>query len=130
MKKTIFITGATAGFGEAIAKKFATGSYRLILAGRRLERLKALKELLEKQEGAEVIILTFDVRDKQQVQQAFNTLSIDAIDILVNNAGLASGMAPIDEGDEEDWDVMIDTNVKGLLYVTKAALPLLKKSKT
>lgn len=128
MKKTILVTGATSGFGEAIAKKFAGEQYNLIITGRRTERLHTLKETWEKQYGVNVTALAFDVRNKQEVRQAFEHLKTDMIDTLVNNAGLASGMAPIDEGDDTDWDVMIDTNLKGLLYVTKAALPLLKKS--
>lgn len=128
MKKNILITGATSGFGEAIARKFASEHFDLIITGRRRERLDMLKETLEKEYGIRVTPLVFDVRIKQEVKRAFEAIREDAIDILVNNAGLASGMAPIDEGDDADWDVMIDTNLKGLLYVTKAALPLLKRS--
>lgn len=128
MKKTILITGATSGFGEAIAKKFASGHYDLIITGRRQERLNKLKDELEAEYGINVAALVFDVRDKQEVKQTFEMLKNTTIDILVNNAGLAAGMAPIDNGDDADWDVMIDTNLKGLLYVTKAALPFLKKS--
>jgi NADP-dependent 3-hydroxy acid dehydrogenase YdfG len=129
MNKTILITGATSGFGEAIARKFAQAHHRLILTGRREDRLQSIKTTLEDQFKIEVITLCFDIRNKQAVQQAMGMLDENiVIDILVNNAGLASGMASIDEGDDEDWDVMIDTNVKGLLYITKATLPLLKRS--
>ena len=130
MSKTIFITGATSGFGEAIAKKFAAEKHDLIITGRREERLQTLKKQLEEEYKINVTTLVFDVRNKQQVQQAIQQLSSQTIDILINNAGLASGMAAIDEGDDEDWDLMIDTNVKGLLYVTKTVLPFLKKSQS
>lgn len=130
MSKTIFITGATSGFGEAIAKKFASEKHDLIITGRREERLQTLKKQLEEEHKINVTTLVFDVKNKQQVQQAIHNLSTKTIDILVNNAGLASGMATIDEGDDEDWDLMIDTNVKGLLYVTKTVLPFLKKSQS
>lgn len=128
MNKNILVTGATSGFGEAIAKKFAANGYDVIVSGRREDRLKTLKERLEKQYGVNVTTLNFDIRDKKAVYNAIQSLNDTTIDILVNNAGLASGMASIDEGDDADWDVMIDTNVKGLLYITKAVLPLLKKS--
>jgi len=118
------ITGATSGFGRAIATLFAKNGFTLIITGRREERLSAFKDNLESIYGIKVVPLAFDVRDKQSVEVAFEDLKskIQTIDILVNNAGLASGLAPIDEGDTEDWDVMIDTNVKGLLYVTRKAL--------
>jgi len=130
MNKTVFITGATSGFGKAIAERFAEGGCNLILTGRRAERLKDIQQQLEKQYNVQAQTLCFDLRDKNAVKSAFESLAVSKIDILINNAGLASGMATIDEGDTADWDVMIDTNVKGLLYITKAALPYLKKSKT
>ena len=128
MKKTILITGATAGFGAAIARKFGSEGYHLILTGRRAERLAALKNELQEKYAINVTTASFDVRDKMEVKSAFENGERNTVDILVNNAGLAAGMAPIDAGDDEDWDTMIDTNLKGLLYVTKAVLPFLKRS--
>ncbi len=126
--KTILVTGATSGIGEAVSKKFAVGKNRIIITGRRKERLDALAQEIGSE--AEVIKLCFDVRDNKQVQNAIDSISdkVGALDILVNNAGLAAGKANIDEGSLEDWDQMIDTNVKGLLYMTKACLPMIKKS--
>lgn len=126
--KTILITGATSGIGEAIAKKFAEGGNKIIITGRRKERLDQLEAAIGS--SAELTKLCFDVRNKAEVQEAIASISnsVEAIDILVNNAGLAAGKANIDEGSLSDWDQMIDTNVKGLLYVSKAVLPLLKKS--
>jgi len=128
--KGIFITGASSGFGKAIAEKFAKEGYRLYLAARRYSRLESLKNDLENQYDARVEIFELDIRDKKAVGQLFQQLKKlnHTLDILVNNAGLAAGLAPIDEGDLEDWDRMIDTNIKGLLYVTKSALPILKSS--
>jgi len=131
MPGNILITGATSGFGKAIAEKFAENGYTICATGRREDRLDNLKEELEEKFGVKVITLAFDVRDRNEVTEAINELrkQIDTIDILVNNAGLASGLATIDDGDMDDWDVMIDTNVKGLLYVTKMVLPMVKNSK-
>ena len=125
MKKTVLITGATAGIGYATAIKFATGQYRLILTGRRKDRLKQLKEKLEQEYKSEVTVLEFDIREKDEVDQAMESLSADwhQIDVLVNNAGLASGLASLHDGNSEDWDTMIDTNVKGLLYVSRKVMP-------
>jgi 3-hydroxy acid dehydrogenase/malonic semialdehyde reductase len=130
MRRNIMITGATSGFGNAIAKKFAQNGYDIIATGRRIERLDALKKELEEQYNINVITLQFDIRNRTEVVKAIEVLSVqtDRVDILVNNAGLASGMATIDNGDMDDWDVMIDTNLKGLLYVTRTVLPLIKKS--
>lgn len=124
------ITGATSGFGKAIAEKFAENGYNICATGRREERLDSLKVELEEKYGVKVITLLFDVRDRNEVEEAINELrrKIDTIDILVNNAGLAAGLGTIDNGDMDDWDVMIDTNVKGLLYVTKMVLPMIKAS--
>lgn len=129
MKKTILVTGATSGFGKAIATIFARNGCDIIITGRRKERLEDLKSELE-QEHVKVKTCAFDVRKKEDVKAAIDSLKDEfkQIDILVNNAGLASGMAPVDEADTEDWDLMIDTNLKGLLYVTHEVLPLLKKS--
>ncbi len=121
------ITGATSGFGKAIATIFASNGYNVIITGRREDRLNELKQILEASYKVNVTSLKFDIREKGAVKTAIENLN-SAVDILVNNAGLASGLAPIDEGDTDDWDLMIDTNIKGLLYVTKQILPLLKKS--
>jgi NADP-dependent 3-hydroxy acid dehydrogenase YdfG len=125
MKKTIFITGATAGIGAAAARKFAAGGFRLLLNGRRIERLTALCTALEQEFGCETHALPFDVRDREAVQTAIASLPTEwqQIDILLNNAGLAIGADPIQEGALVDWDAMLDTNVKGLLNVSHAVIP-------
>ena len=130
MKKTIMITGATSGFGQAIASLFAAKGYNLVITGRRGDRLLALQTTLQETHQVAVSCLTFDIRDREAVRLAVDQLAArdTIIDILVNNAGLASGLGPIDEGDPDDWDLMIDTNIKGLLYVTHETLPLLRKS--
>lgn len=129
MNKTILITGGTSGFGKAIAALFAEKGYTVIITGRREDRLSSIKQELEKQYNAKIITLQFDVRDKQAVGQAIENLKtqVAAIDILVNNAGLASGLSSIEDGDTDDWDLMIDTNIKGLLYVTRQVAPLMKQ---
>lgn len=121
MSRTVLITGATAGIGEATAEVFAAAGDRLILTGRRRARLAALADRLE----TECFILAFDVREKNQVRESLAMLPAEwqEIDILVNNAGLAAGMDPIQSGSYEDWDQMIDTNVKGLLYMTREIAP-------
>lgn len=131
MAGKILVTGATSGFGMAIARKFADNGFDIIITGRREDRLNSLKQELEEQYGVKVIALVFDIRSRDEVKEAVEKLSgqTDVIDILVNNAGLASGMATIDEGDIDDWEVMIDTNLKGLLYITRMVLPMLKNSK-
>lgn len=118
------ITGATSGIGEALARILVQDHYQLILTGRRLERLQALQQQLQAQ-GAQVHILHFDVRDYQATLAALESLpaSWRAIDVLVNNAGLAVGLNPIHTGELEDWERMLDTNVKGLLYVTRIVSP-------
>lgn len=121
--KRIFITGATSGFGFAIAEKFAEGGYNLIISGRRAERLANISRDLKERFKVDVRSLCFDIRDKASVSGAVESLGEMPIDILVNNAGLAAGMAPIHEGAIEDWDTMIDTNLKGLLYITRALSP-------
>jgi NADP-dependent 3-hydroxy acid dehydrogenase YdfG len=128
MNKTILITGATSGFGEAIAFRFAKEGHTVCITGRREERLTAIKKELEKQYAAKVITLAFDVRNKKQVEAAISQLKeqVAAIDILVNNAGLAAGFSPIDKGSPDDWDAMIDTNLKGLLYVTRQVAPMMR----
>jgi NADP-dependent 3-hydroxy acid dehydrogenase YdfG len=126
MGKIIMITGATAGFGHAIAIKFAKNGYDIIITGRRKERLSELEKELAHYE-INFLALNFDVRKKSEVDSAINNLPGEwkNIDILVNNAGLAVGLSHIDDGDTDDWDRMIDTNVKGLLYVTRAVAPLM-----
>jgi 3-hydroxy acid dehydrogenase/malonic semialdehyde reductase len=123
MSKLALITGATSGIGKATAEAFANLGINLILCGRRLERLYELQEALS--EKVKVNILTFDVRNKGEVEKALNTLpeELHAIDILVNNAGNAHGLSPIQDGNTDDWDAMIDGNIKGLLYVSKAIMP-------
>ena len=127
MNKIIMVTGATSGFGKAIATRFAKEGYDVIITGRRKERLEELRKELLKSDSIKVLALNFDVRSLAEVQSAISELPEDwkAIDILVNNAGLAVGMAHIDSGVVDDWDRMIDTNVKGLLYVTRTVSPLM-----
>lgn len=132
MKRTVFVTGATSGFGKAIAEKFAQQQYDLIIAGRREERLLAMKAQLEEEFGIRVQTLCFDIRDRKACDEALAPLvaSGTRIDILVNNAGLAAGMGPIDEGNVDHWERMIDTNIKGLLYVTRQIAPLMRKQRS
>ena len=124
--KTTMITGASSGIGQAIAEEFARHQVRLILCGRRQERLDALAATLSNQ--TEVTTLNFDVRQRERVLEAVKELKapFDQIDILINNAGNAHGLDFIDEGDPNDWDAMLDINVKGLLNVTHAVLPQMK----
>lgn len=131
MIKTILITGATSGFGKACANAFAADHHRLILTGRRMDRLNDDAALLREKYGIEVMVLNFDVRDRDAVKQAIESIPAGwrNIDILVNNAGLAAGSDPIQDGNMDDWEAMIDTNVKGLLFVTKNVYPLLLQSK-
>ncbi|GAL65195.1 SDR family NAD(P)-dependent oxidoreductase [Jejuia pallidilutea] len=130
MKKTAFITGATSGIGEATAYEFAKHGIRLVLCGRRLNRLKTIKDALKRL--TDVHILNFDVRDKDATLHAINNLpeAFKQIDILINNAGNAHGLDPIQTGDLEDWDAMMDINVKGLLYVSKAIIPQMTARKS
>lgn len=123
MKKTALITGATSGIGRATAHEFAKQGINLILCGRRQERLDIDERALEKL--TDVHTLNFDVRDKNQVQKAISSLpkEFKQIDILINNAGNAHGLDPIQSGNIDDWDAMMDINVKGLLYVSKAVIP-------
>jgi hypothetical protein len=124
MKKTVLITGATAGIGEATAAEFAKLGYNLILTGRRKDRLEKFKSQLESDFEIAVSVHSFDIRERAQVEHfCRNEIADQTIDILVNNAGLASGLAPLHEGDVEDWEKMIDTNVKGLLYITRELAP-------
>lgn len=123
--KTVFISGATAGIGLAMARRFAQGGFRLILNGRRLEKLAALQEELRSETPADIHILPFDVRDQAAMQTALESLSEEwqQIDILINNAGKAKGFDPIHTGQLAHWDEMIDTNLRGLLYLTRAIAP-------
>ena len=121
--KTILITGATSGIGKAAAEKLAGEATRLILCGRRQERLDQLENKLGLE--CDIYTLNFDVRDREAVQEAIDSLpdSFKEIDILINNAGNAHGLDPIHQGSLDDWDAMIDINVKGLLYISRAVLP-------
>jgi NADP-dependent 3-hydroxy acid dehydrogenase YdfG len=127
MSKIIFITGATSGFGKAAAEKFAAHGYDLILNGRREDRLTALCGALEKKYNITVFPLAFDVRDEKAVSDSINGLPAEwkKIDILFNNAGLAVGRDYFDEANLDDWNRMIDTNVKGFMYVAKAVSQLM-----
>ncbi len=130
MKKTVLITGATSGIGKATAQIFAQNHYRIIICGRRKERLTELEKELS--EYTEVYSLNFDVRDKNTVFESINSLpeSFLKIDVLINNAGNAHGLDPIQNGDVDDWEAMIDINVKGLLYVSKAIIPQMTERKS
>jgi NADP-dependent 3-hydroxy acid dehydrogenase YdfG len=125
MNKIVLITGATSGFGAACADKFAAAGYDVIATGRRGERLDETKAMLEKKYGIRVLPLTFDVRNKTAVFKSISALTQDwqGIDVLINNAGLALGRDYFEEASMDDWETMIDTNVKGLLYVSRAVLP-------
>ncbi|MBI3134968.1 MAG: SDR family NAD(P)-dependent oxidoreductase [Bacteroidetes bacterium] len=129
MSKIILITGATSGFGEATARLFAKNGHSVIITGRRADRLEKLKAELESTYKVNILALNFDVRKQADVQKAVASLPAawQQIDVLVNNAGLASGLDPIQSGSLEDWEKMIDTNVKGLLYVSKEIIPLMIK---
>ncbi len=127
MAKTALVTGASSGIGRATAVALAKQGYRIIVAGRRKERLEELQQELGG--TTNVMPLLFDVRDKEAVQYAIASLPAEwqQIDVLVNNAGNAHGLAPIQEGSLQDWDAMLDINVKGLLYVSHAVIPLMQK---
>ena len=127
-KKIVMVTGATSGIGEACAKKFAQGGYDVIITGRRKEKLDTLKKELENM-GAEVLAMQFDVREREAARKAIEFLKGKwaTIDVLINNAGLALGLDKEYEGDFEDWDIMIDTNIKGLLNMTRFVVPAMVK---
>ena len=131
MSKIILITGASSGFGKAMAAKFAAGGWNLILTARRKEELEAVAAELEKQFGIKTLTLVFDIQNKEAVFQHLGNLPAEwqAVDILVNNAGLALGRDSFQDANIQDWETMIDTNVKGLLYASKAVLPYLIKQK-
>ena len=124
-QENVLITGASSGIGRACAEAFAARGCRLLLAARREERLKELSAALQERHGTEVLTMVLDVRDRGAVDEWVEGLpeTWKKIDILVNNAGLARGLAPLHKGDVADWEEMIDTNIKGLLWVTRAVLP-------
>lgn len=129
MSKIVLVTGATSGFGEATATVFAKAGYKVIVTGRRKERLLDLKNTLA---GCDILPLCFDVTNKKEVFDAIASLPAEYknIDILVNNAGLALGLGKANDADLDDWETMVDTNIKGLLYVTKAVLPIMVERKS
>ena len=125
MNKTVLITGATSGIGAACARKFTGAGYRVIITARRAEQLAVMAGDLQKEFGVEVLPLCFDVRDLDAVKRALDSIPAAwrDIDVLINNAGLALGLEPEYAGDFADWETMIDTNVKGLLYMTRLVVP-------
>ena len=129
-KKIVLLTGATSGIGEATARLLATKGYHLILCGRREDRLQKLKQALSS--ATSVTTLSFDVRDKDAVKNAIDSLPANwkRIDVLINNAGNAHGLDPIQTGSLEDWDAMMDINVKGLLYVSREVIPGMTERKS
>jgi 3-hydroxy acid dehydrogenase / malonic semialdehyde reductase len=130
--KTAFITGASAGIGKACAELFAENGMNLILTARRIDRIKSLSSSLEKKYGIKALTLKIDVRNFNEVEKGISSLTgeFNQIDFLINNAGLARGFSKIHEGDISHWDEMIDTNVKGLIFVTKQVLPVMMKKKS
>ncbi len=130
MNKIALVTGATSGIGRATARILAKNNYKIILCGRREDRLMELEKELS--EFTEIITLAFDVRDKKAVFDSINSLpsNFSKIDVLINNAGNAHGLDAIQDGDLDDWDAMIDINVKGLLYVSKAIIPKMIEQKS
>lgn len=130
MNKIVLITGATAGIGQACAEKFAASNFNLIMTGRRKEKLEILKQELEKKYPVQVLTCCFDVRQKEAVFNAVNDFpeTWKQIDILINNAGLALGRDSFESADMDDWENMMQTNVDGLLYVSRAVLPYMIKN--
>ena len=124
-KKTVLITGASSGIGEGCARKFAMNGHRVVLNGRNVEKLEAVKAELEREYQAEVLLLPFDVRDRRAAREALESLPEEwkAIDVLVNNAGLVIGVDKEHEGNLDEWDVVIDTDVKALLAMTRLVVP-------
>ena len=128
--RNVLITGATSGIGKSCAYTFAKKGYNLIITGRRKERLDEIKDFLQTEFNVKIQTLCFDVRNLEETKNAIESIDekeFQHIDILINNAGLASGMSSIEEGNYDDWDVMIDTNIKGLLYVSREILPKMKE---
>jgi NADP-dependent 3-hydroxy acid dehydrogenase YdfG len=126
-KKTILITGATSGIGKACAEKFAACGCNIIITGRRIELLQNLADKLKKQYNTNVFCSSFDIKEAEQVAMALSTLpaKMKNIDVLINNAGLAVGLNTIDKGIIDDWERMIDTNIKGLLYISRQVIPMM-----
>ncbi len=128
-RKIVFISGATSGIGKSCAFIFAKNNFDLILTGRRNDRLKDIKHELEENFKIKVLALCFDVRNLEETKKAISSIDkneFPTIDVLINNAGLASGLSSIDEGNYDDWNIMIDTNVKGLLHVSREIMPQMK----
>jgi NADP-dependent 3-hydroxy acid dehydrogenase YdfG len=123
--KIVLITGASSGIGEACAYKFAENGYKIIITARRADKLAELAKELKNKFNSKVLCLAFDVRDLQETQKALNSLTKEwsEVDVLINNAGLAAGLGPIQDGSVDDWNKMIDTNLKGLLHVSKCVIP-------
>ena len=130
-QKTALITGATAGIGYQTALLLAQNNYNLILTGRRNERLQTIKEQLETDFNCIILTLNFDIRVKTETEAALNSIPEEwrAIDVLINNAGLAAGLSPVNSADVDDWETMIDTNIKGLLYATRIISPWMVERK-
>lgn len=130
MKKIALVTGATSGIGKATAEILAENGYNLIITGRRKQLLDELKSELGVKFKCDVLVLNFDIRNREQTEKAIDGLSKTwaGVSVLVNNAGLAAGLSPLQDGSVDDWDQMIDTNVKGLLYISRKAIPLMIKS--
>jgi 3-hydroxy acid dehydrogenase/malonic semialdehyde reductase len=128
MDRTILVTGATSGFGRAIAEKFAASGDHVIITGRRKDRLEAIAEELTGKYNVRILALCFDVMDRSSVFEQIQAIpeTWRPLDVLVNNAGLALGRDLFEDANLDDWEIMVDTNLKGLMYVTKASLPLLK----
>lgn len=131
MRKIALVTGATSGIGEATARLLSANGYDIIITGRRMNLLNEMSENIHYETGADVLKLNFDVRSLTQVEKAIDSLQGKwaEIELLINNAGLAVGLGPVHTGITDDWDRMIDTNVKGLLYVTQKYLPGWSKGK-
>lgn len=132
MKRTALITGSTSGIGAATAEILAKNGFRLVITGRRSDRLMEFREKLESEFNAEVHALNFDIRNNDETQAAIASLpeTFARIDVLINNAGLAAGLSTLQEGSVEDWEQMIDTNIKGLLYITRLISPDMVKRKS
>ncbi len=131
-KKTALITGASSGIGKSTAIELAKLGYHIIITGRRLEKLTELKQYIKNNFNVECVILSFDIRDRVDTEKKFESLTDDqknSLEILVNNAGLALGNTGIDAGVTDDWETMIDTNIKGLLYISNCVIPYFKKNK-
>ncbi len=125
--KTVLITGATSGIGLECARIFARNGYRTVITGRREDRLREIADAFREQFNVPVKYLAFDIRNREEVNRAVEQLVSEgtAIDVLINNAGLAVGLDPLQSGDTDDWERMMDTNIKGLLYISRAVLPVM-----